>query len=1703
VALFADSLEDAHALLDGLTDRVYGVVATEGESFTLSLISAELWHVVATKEMLPNLHDTVTCYLDIMSHGQNALDENKGLKVELARIKSVHEQTWDSYNDSSGRLRQRIEDLRSEIEVRRTTEEELRKKDFIIHSASSIVATTSLDGKMTYANPEFLSTWGFENLDELLGQPFTDYWMLGEKNDEIMAALMGEDRKWSGELKAKKKDGSLFDVLVSAATVLDDKGKPIALMSTSIDITKRRQAEHALGESEDRLLEAQRIAKLGHYSFNIKAGFWTCSEELNDIFGIDEHYDKTIEGWLAFIDPDDAKMMQDYLQNHVLTQHKEFDKEYRIISIATGVNKWVHGLGSLIFDENQELIEMFGTIQDITERKMVEEERFESEERFRRLAENAIDMIYRMSLPDGTYEFVSPASTQMFGYTPEQFVDSPILIQKAIHPDWLEYFAVQWEALLAGEMPPFYEYQIIHGKTGETRWLHQRNVLVTDDSGQPIAIEGIVTDITDRKHAEKALNESMERLKAFDSHSTEGIYRVDMKEPVPITLPRLEMIEWINKHAVVGEVNDSLAMMYGLTPQGMIGRPALEFAPDYGERAVLVLDKDGYQVNNEETTDVDKDGNALFMLENYHGVIENEHLIAIWGAQNDITERKKSEKALRESEEKFRKYADNAPGIVCIYDCTPDGERKTLYFSSGVEDLLSQMIVDEISYDMNKYMTFIHEDDMEGFQKVANHAEQTNTTFDYEYRVRAATNEYKWMRSIAQSVEQESGNIRWYCQIFDITDHKEAEENQRQQVIFLEGLNKIDQVIHKSVTPEQMLDNVVELVFNLFKCDRAWLLYPCDPEAESFRVPVETCNPDFPGANTLGRDIPMLPTIQDAIRITLAADEPVTFGPDSEHPVPHDVQSGFSVQSQIVKSIPMKIGSAWMFGLHQCAYPRVWTDQEKSLFNEIGRRIADGLSSLIFLRDLKESESRLIEAQKIAHIGNWSHDLVNDEIHWSEESFRMVGIAPQKLTSEVVIPLIHPDDLPILVHAMEESAAGKKESKQEFRILRPDGEICYLQNRWISIYDDNDNEILRKGTHQDITERKLAEEALKISENRLYTFIESATDGFTLWDKEFNLIEINRAELMWYPDDIKAEDMIGKNASELVPNMKSSGRYDKYMEVMRTGIPLYMDGIIPHPRFGDKIFSIRAFKVGEGLGVITTDITDRKIAEDRIRESESKFRTIIEQSNDAIYILYGDNFELINSRFTELTGISEQDTAASDFNFMKFVAPEDHPLIEKRTKMWESGKQPSNVFEFTIIDKSEKRVQVQASVSEIDYRDGKAILGILRDISAQKALEDQLRQAQKIESIGHLAGGIAHDFNNLLTPIIGNSELAMMNLEPSNPLFEDLREINETASRASELTRQLLAFSRKQVLDVKTVNINKLIENFRKILRRTIREDVKIKILYGESIGAVRVDVSQIEQILMNLLVNAQDAMPSGGIITIETESVEFDQMYELTHSGTKAGHYVLLSVSDSGEGMDEETAQMIFDPFFTTKPVGKGTGLGLSTVYGIAKQHGGNIWVYSELGKGTTFKIYLPMVEADSAKITGSSQSNDLPLGSGTILIVEDQEDVRKIATRILQSCGYSVHNAESGNEAISMFEELNLSVDLLLTDVIMPNMNGQELYTQLSGRYPDLKVIFMSGYTQEVISHHGVLDDGINFIQKPLTVSALAKKVKEVIEG
>lgn len=511
-----------------------------------------------------------------------------------------------------------------------------------------------------------------------------------------------------------------------------------------------------------------------------------------------------------------------------------------------------------------------------------------------------------------------------------------------------------------------------------------------------------------------------------------------------------------------------------------------------------------------------------------------------------------------------------------------------------------------------------------------------------------------------------------------------------------------------------------------------------------------------------------------------------------------------------------------------------------------------------------------------------------------------------------------------------------------------------------------------------------------------------------------------------------------------------------------------------------------------------------KRAEKALIDSEALFRNLIEQSSDGIYLLYDGKFDIVNRRFSEITGVVPGKAQKPDFNFLSLVIPEDRKIILERQEIIQRGEHPSSTYEFRILNEDGKIVEVETSVAYIDYKSGKATIGIVRDISERKQLEEQLRQAIKMESIGRLAGGVAHDFNNILTVIAGNAELATAIVDEQDPVKESLDEIIKSALYAANLNKQLLAFSRKQTLQPRIVDLNDILSDMHRMLRRIIGEDIDLKTIPGSLLWKVKVDPSQIQNVIVNLAVNARDAMPDGGSLTIETQNIELDKIYTDIHKDIAPGEYVLLAVSDNGFGMDKKTLTSIFEPFFTTKGEGKGTGLGLASVFGIIKQSEGEIRVYSEPGEGTTFKIYLPRIVEGTDDQTPKQMYTETPKGTENILLVEDDAQVRELVATILKKLGYKIIIANSSGDAYLLCKNRDKPVDLIISDVIMPGMNGAQLINAIREEFwPEVKVLFISGYTANAIVHGGVLDKNTPYLQKPFKLRDIAIKVREVIDG
>ena len=533
----------------------------------------------------------------------------------------------------------------------------------------------------------------------------------------------------------------------------------------------------------------------------------------------------------------------------------------------------------------------------------------------------------------------------------------------------------------------------------------------------------------------------------------------------------------------------------------------------------------------------------------------------------------------------------------------------------------------------------------------------------------------------------------------------------------------------------------------------------------------------------------------------------------------------------------------------------------------------------------------------------------------------------------------------------------------------------------------------------------------------------------------------------------------------------------------------------------ENAYDIRDLEFLDSVGGHIALAIERRRAEEELRKNESILRLLFEHNPMPtwLYEVESLKFLRVNHAAVQLYGYSYE-----EFEKMSILAIRPDSERDKAVayvREMEDGTQEHGFWLHQA--KDGKTFEVEIISHALVYAGKRVRLVVAQDISERRNLELQLRQALKMEAIGRLAGGVAHDFNNLLMVIKGHTELLLNVLPPSDHVARKIEQIDRSADRAAALTRQLLAFSRMQVLQLRVMNLNSVVEEMGKLLPRLIGEDVELVVRPAQELGAIRADASQMEQIIMNLAVNSRDAMPNGGKLFIETRNADLDQTYTASHPLMKPGAYIQLTVSDTGCGMDEETQSHIFEPFFTTKEKGKGTGLGLATVYGIVKQSGGFIWVYSELDKGTSFKIYLPRVDQVEEHSGAATPNAEVPTGSETILLTEDEQDVREIAREFLESGGYKVVEAKDASEAVQLARQHSGAIDLLVTDMVMPGMTGQELAVQLQREYPGLCIVFMSGYSEHAAMEMANADPTVRLLSKPFSRGALLRTVREILRS
>ena len=815
-----------------------------------------------------------------------------------------------------------------------------------------------------------------------------------------------------------------------------------------------------------------------------------------------------------------------------------------------------------------------------------------------------------------------------------------------------------------------------------------------------------------------------------------------------------------------------------------------------------------------------------------------------------------------------------------------------------------------------------------------------------------------------------------------------------------------------------------------------------------------------------------------------------------------------NIQSAV--SVPL-IGTTGGIGVMKLAAsnPDYFDPAGLDLLVNLGRQIAIGVEKLRMTEALRDAEKKFHSLVEHSADCILTLDETGKVTYASPGLIRILGYTPEEFMGQVSFKHIHPEDENRIRETFRRMLQKTKGFETlDCRMRHSSGQWRWIEATVANLLDNPAMGCIVVNFH-DITERKQIEQNIRDEKERFRAILDNLPVMITMYDPQGSMLLLNKEFerlVGWSKEDAEKSDLM----KEIFPDPEYRR---KAWEHMMSGKSGWQDYKI-RARKGNIVESAWTnIRLPEGNWIgIGVDIRELRAVEQALRESKRRFDLLVNRLHDVVWTASPDGSQIldVNHALEKMYGISKDELRCNPGLWLEMVHPDDRKIAEASSEQLLTTGQAQ--AEYRII-KPDGEVRWIRDHKSLVYDENDCLVqmgGIANDITEMKqkevekeALQTQFFHSQKMEAVGRLAGGVAHDFNNMLSVILGYVDLAILKLDPTNELYENLEEIRKAGRRSAKLTRQLLAFARKQTVAPQVLDLNEIVANMINMLQRLIGEDINVLWKPGANLRPVKMDPAQVDQILANLAVNARDAITGVGKLTIETENVTLDETYCAQHLGFVPGEYVMLVVSDDGCGMKKENMDRIFEPFFTTKDAGKGTGLGLATVYGIVKQNSGFINVYSEPGQGTTFKIYLPRF-AGTVRDEKSARDEETPTGRGeTVLLVEDEPLILNMGKQLLENLGYMLLTAGNPGEAVRLAQEHPGRIDLLLTDVVMPEMNGRELSNRLLAIRPGMKVLFMSGYTANVIAHHSILEEGITFIQKPLELKRLAVKIREVLES
>lgn len=1621
------------------------------------------------------------------------------------------------------------------------------------------------DGKIVFANPFVEKTIGY-TVNEVLNTSFLDYIDPAEREAaRIVHAKRMNSKPLPNnyERTLRHKNGTKIIVEISGK-VITFNGKP-ANLATLTDVTARKRSEQKFFESESMLNAAQEVAGVGSFVWNLTDDTLRWSKNMYKIAGIDpDNFPGNLsEASQQLIHPEDRERVANIIAEMVANrQAKTFeyrmvrpDGEVRLLrsnamffvdaegnvekciglhyditeqehkdnkmreqasmlrtlvnvpidtlalmeqdgtllsineqgaerlhlkpeqligkniyklfpkEVAQSRKKYVnkvfetgetvsfederdgcHLLNSIypVFDDKGKAKHAAVFAMDITDRKRIEEKLLVSEEKYRFLAENTADIVWMVD-KDFKTSYVSPSIEKVLGFTPEERMKQSL--EEIVTPESLQRILERYAIELPkpGEKINEEDRLIVidveyFRKDGSTLWMENSVRPIMDKAGELVGIVGSSRDISDRKKAEQVLTENEEKYRTLVERSLQGVV-IAQANPVRLSFASAPMQK-----------------ITGYSPEELV-----QFNPEKLYQLVHPDDRELFFSNFQKRLEgkkipshvqyrlINKNGETRW-VEIYSSPIEFMGQLATQTVFMDITEQKQAEEELQRSEEKYRQIVETANEGIWMMDKN--------YITTSVNQKMAEMLGYTIE-DMigTPPQNYIVKDDLTEQAKTMKRREQGERD-QYERRFLHKDGSVRWLLVSANPLKDKNGEFAGSFGMFtDITERKNAENNVRESE---ERYRVLFETLEDAVfVADPDSGNLLDLNFQAEKLTG----YTRDELIGKHQTFIH------PGAHEeMSRE-----KFQQATQNKGSLFTEIEVHAKSGAHVPVEISSGGTVEIGgkkihigIFRDITERKNAEQELRESEQRFRSLYENSTIGLYRTTpGGEIIMANPTIVKMLGFGSFEE--LKKRNLSQKG-FAHDYARDDfIKWIEQRGEIVGL---------------------------ESAWATKSGKPIF-----------VRESARAIRDETGKTLYYEGTVEDISERRQAETALTESENKFRALFNEAPVGYHEIDEKGRIRQINKTELgmLGYSHN----EMIGKYIWNFIADSgckKSVIQKLNYEMLPGQGYErnfIRKDGSTFPALVEDRLLTDKNGNV-EGMRATIQDISQLKKIQNELQSHLKFFEILLDtMPNPVFYKDTKGRYLGGNKAFaSEILGMKKEEFSGKKIVDLPDVIPSELADIYHQKDM-ELLSNPGIQFYEAKVQCADKKVR-EFIFTKATYNDLQGnvagMVGVMVDLSQQKELEQQLRQSMKMEAIGRLAGGIAHDFNNLLTAILGNAEFALCRLSENNPMREEMNEIRKAGNRAAALTQQLLAFSRKQPLKRKVTNLNHVVLNIQKMIQRIIGEDIELVTALEANMGSCYVDPSQVDQVIMNLAVNARDAMPDGGKLFIRTENA-IDRTKLKTNGHKKV---VCLVVQDSGSGIDAETLERIFDPFFTTKGPGGGTGLGLSVVHGIVEQHGGCLTVESKIGEGTTFRVFFPRI-LDTLDV---EQVDTIPIktfrgNQERILLVEDEEDVRNFISKILTYYNYKVFSAENATEALKIFEKEEAQFDLVLSDVVLPDINGHDLVKQLLKMKPGLRILLSSGYMDEKVEWEGIHAQRIPFLQKPYDLHELLKAIKKIFSS